>query len=67
MPFGLRNATQTFQKFMDNIFKNLQYVSVCIDDILIVSKDQEEHKGHLENVMKRLQENNLRTISHKNL
>jgi cleavage and polyadenylation specificity factor subunit 1 len=26
MPFGLRNATQTFQRFMDTTFRNLDFV-----------------------------------------
>ena len=43
MPFGLRNASCTFQRFMDNIFRHIPNVSVYLDDILICTKAQEEH------------------------
>lgn len=59
MPFGLRNASQTFQRFMDSIFRDLNFVIVYIDDILIASKDEEEHKHHLKIVFERLQKNGL--------
>jgi hypothetical protein len=35
MSFGLRNATQTFQRFMDNILRGLEFCFAYIDDILI--------------------------------
>ena len=60
MPFGLRNAGATFQRFMDGIFRNLPFVFVYLDDILISSKDIEEHQKHLETVFKILSENKLR-------
>ena len=28
MPFGLKNAAQTFQRFMDNVFRDMQFVYV---------------------------------------
>lgn len=55
MPFGLRNATQTFQRFMDMIFRDLDFVFAYIDDILIMSKDEEKHLKHLKIVFERLQ------------
>ena len=33
MPFGLRNASQTFQRFMNEIFSRLDFVFVYIDDV----------------------------------
>ena len=59
MPFGLRNAAQTFQRFMDSIFRDMPYVFVYLDDILISSKSNEEHYEHLESVFKRLVDHNL--------
>ena len=41
MPFGLRNAAQTFQRHMDQIMKNLSYTAVYIDDIVIASPDRD--------------------------
>ncbi|CAH8651977.1 unnamed protein product [Heterobilharzia americana] len=37
MPFGLRNAAQTFQSFVDDAFRGLNFVHVYIDDCLIAS------------------------------
>lgn len=59
MPFGLRNAAQTFQRFMDSLFRDLPFVSVYMDDLLISSTNETEHKSHLETVLKRLTENHL--------
>ena len=47
MPFGLRNAAQTLQRFMDQVLRGLDFVYTYIDDVLIASPDAEEHKLHL--------------------
>ncbi|XP_015604808.1 uncharacterized protein LOC107272301 [Cephus cinctus] len=47
MPFGLRNASQTFRRFMDSIFRDLDFVIVYIDDILVASESPAEHMEHL--------------------
>ncbi|KAB5595388.1 Transposon Tf2-7 polyprotein [Ceratobasidium theobromae] len=61
MPFGLKNAPATFQRFMNELFADLldDYVVVYIDDILIYSKDHEEHTKHVREVLKRLREAHL--------
>ena len=38
MPFGLRNARSTFQRFMDSIFSDTDFTFTYIDDILIFSE-----------------------------
>ena len=44
MPFGLRNAAQTFQRFMDNLSRDLRAkVFVYLDDILVASESADEH------------------------
>ncbi|CAB0010179.1 unnamed protein product, partial [Nesidiocoris tenuis] len=48
MPFGLRSAAQTFQRFMDHVTRGLPFVKVYIDDCLIFSKSMEEHLKHLD-------------------
>jgi hypothetical protein len=35
MPFGLKNAPSEFQKRMEDIFKDLDFVIVYIDDLLV--------------------------------
>ena len=61
MPFGLKNAPGIFQEFMNWIFRDLLdiYVVVYLDDILIFSDNEEDHTRHVEEVLKRLMENNL--------
>ena len=54
MPFGLRNAPQTFQRFVDNITRDLDFVFVYIDDILVASKNSAEHQHHLRQLFTRL-------------
>ena len=54
MPFGLRNAAQTFQRFMNQVVQGLDFVFVYIDDILVASKNEEEHKNHLKILFQRL-------------
>lgn len=54
MTFGLRNAAQTFQRHIDQVFQDLDYVTVYIDDICIASEDPEQHKAHLRTVLQRL-------------
>lgn len=36
MPFGLKNATQTFQWLIDGITRDLPFVYVYINDIVII-------------------------------
>ena len=50
VPFGLRNAAQSFQRLMDNIFSDVSFVVVHIDDILVYSKTVEEHQILLDKV-----------------
>ena len=55
IPFGLRNAAQTFLRFMDQVLRGLDFVHNYIDDVLIASPDAEEHKQHLRRVLEPLQ------------
>lgn len=59
MPFGFRNAAQTFQRMMDSILGDLTFVYVYLDDILIASRSQSDHLSHLRIVFKRLADNGL--------
>lgn len=54
MPFGLRNAAQTFQRFINEVIHGLEYCYAYIDDILIASKTEKEHREHLQELFKRL-------------
>ena len=59
MPFGLKNAAQAFQRFMDTVCQGLDFVFVYVDDILVASKDAAEHQAHLRLLFQRLQEHGL--------
>ena len=54
MPFGLRNAAQTFQRFMYEVLRGLDFCYVYIDDVLIASRTPDEHKVHICLVLQRL-------------
>ncbi|BHF72655.1 hypothetical protein SprV_0401572400 [Sparganum proliferum] len=54
MPFGLRNAAQTFQRFIDRVLRGLPFVYAYIDDLLVASRNAEEHKEYLALVFDRL-------------
>ena len=59
MTFGLRNAAQTFQRFIMEVLSGLTFAFVYIDDICISSTTSDEHKQHLRLVFKRLQQHGL--------
>ena len=59
MPFGLKNAAQTFQRFMDQVLNGLTFVFDYLDDMLIASKSVSEHKEHLSILFDRLEEHGL--------
>lgn len=58
MPFGLMNAPSTFQALMARVFQNMHFKSVLcyLDDILIYSKNFDEHLIHLQEVFQRLKD-----------
>lgn len=47
MPFDLRNAAQTFQKFMNEVLHGLDHYNAYLDNIFIASTTHEEHEKHL--------------------
>ncbi|KMQ86388.1 gag-pol polyprotein [Lasius niger] len=57
--FGLCNAAQSFQRFMNEILGDLPFCFVYIDDILIFSDTPQEHKNHLKQVFQRLNDYGL--------
>ncbi|MBW0574302.1 hypothetical protein O181_114017 [Austropuccinia psidii MF-1] len=61
MPFGLTNAPASFQNLVNDIFQDLLdfYVVVYLDDIMVLSKSEEEHVTHVSTVVSRLRANNL--------
>ena len=68
LPFGLYNAPATFSWLMDNVLSGLSW-EVCLyylDNIIVFSKDWEEHLHRLRMVFMRLREANL-WLGHKKM
>lgn len=58
MPFGLRNAGQTFQRFIDETLRGLKCFAY-LDDILVASTDLKSHLSDLEEIFTRLSNKGL--------
>ena len=61
MPFILTNAPSAFMALMNKTFQQYldQFVIIFIDDILIYSSSQEEHKKHIRVALQVLHEKKL--------
>ncbi|KAL0462207.1 UNVERIFIED_CONTAM: Retrovirus-related Pol polyprotein from transposon [Sesamum latifolium] len=61
MPFGLTNAPAAFMALMNRTFQEYldRFVIIFIDDILVYSKNREEHEQHLRIVLQILKEKEL--------
>jgi hypothetical protein len=61
MSFGLTNAPAYFMYMMNKVFMEYldKFIVVFIDDILIYSRNEEEHEGHLRLVLQKLQDHKL--------
>ena len=61
LPFGLTNAPAAFMNLMNSVFRDCldKFVEIFIDDILIYSKNLEEHEEHFCIVLQRLRDKKL--------
>jgi hypothetical protein len=62
MPFGLINAPATWQAFINNVLREYLdvFVIIYLNDTLIFSKTEEEHKGYIKKILRKLINENLR-------
>lgn len=67
MPFRLRNAGATYQRFVSRLFERIigRLVKPYIDDTIVKSSSFEQHLDHLAMVFKRLKETGIRLIPMK--
>jgi len=58
MPFGLKNASATFQRLINDTLREYldDFAITYLDDILIYSDDLEAHRGHVQKVLEKLRE-----------
>jgi len=62
MFFGLTNSPATFQAMMNDLLRDLvveEKVAVFIDDVMVATETEEGHDEIVEEVLKRLEENDL--------
>ena len=61
MPFGLTNAPEAFMDLKNSVFQSYvdQLVMLFIDNILMYSKDRENHDSHLRVVLETLRKERL--------
>jgi hypothetical protein len=61
VPFGLKNPPATFMCLMNSVLSKYlnKFVLVFVDDILVYSKNREEHEEHLRMVLQVLREHHL--------
>src|SRR4051812_9823087 len=61
MSFGLTNAPATFSRLINYIFMEYldKFVVAYLDDILVYSKNKEEHAEHLHLILAKLREHKL--------
>lgn len=52
LPFGLKNAATSFQRLMEHVLRDLKEkcCMIYIDDVVIYSKDEQEHFKHIQQV-----------------
>ena len=58
VPFGITNAPTTFMCLTNNVLNKFldRFVLVFIDDIIIYSKNREEHESHIKLVLQEQRE-----------
>lgn len=67
LPFGLCNSPSTFQRLMEHVLRgpNWQTCLIYIDDIIIYSRNFDEHLRHVEDVFPRLRKAHIRLTPSK--
>ncbi|KAH8314736.1 hypothetical protein KR074_007299 [Drosophila pseudoananassae] len=67
LPFGLKNAGSIFQRAIDDVLRE-EIGKICYvydDDVIIFSENETEHVKHIDTVLKRLLDANMRVAREK--
>lgn len=65
LQFGVSSAPAIFQRFMENLLKDIEGVTVFLDDIKVTGPNDEAHLKRLHEVLERLEKNNMRVNQSK--
>ena len=61
MPFGLSNAPAVFQELINIVLQGCdEFAMAYLDDVLIFSKNPEEHLRHIETIFERIRQHGLK-------
>ena len=60
MPFGLMNALSTFQRMMDYVFRDILFVRVYLDDVVVFSDSMSSHVEHMLQVFEAIAKSGLK-------
>ena len=60
LPFGIKCATEIFQRIMDNMLEGIQGAAAIMDDILVAGKNMKDHDMTLRKVIEKATEYNLK-------
>ena len=54
MAMGLSNSAQSWQRYIQDVLKDIENCYIYLDDILLYSKNEEDHKATLTKILQRL-------------
>ena len=60
LPFGTKSAPGIFQEIMNKMLAGLPFATAYLDDIIVVSRSQEDHTRHLHAVFERINDYGFR-------
>lgn len=65
LPYGLKSASEVFQKKIIECFDGIDGIAIYIDDILIWGSNKAEHDERLKKVLDRARQNNIKFNKNK--
>ena len=65
LSFGLKVALSLFQQIMDAMLAGLDYVMAYLDEILIKSENMEQHRKHIWEILKRINNYSFKLVPEK--
>ena len=60
VPFGLAQAPAYFQNLMNRVLNGLHFTLAYLDDVTIFSETEEQHPKHIQIILTRLKQANLK-------